>query len=264
MDRVRRRRGPRADADLTARESEGRPGTFLVTRSDGVLQSSESDPEIGDPDISWDGAAWQVFYSSSLSGRKGIAHVETASLSDPLPPAETVLDPSTFGVDAIESPSFVRTASGTSVLIARVRQGAARRLEVFVQHAAGDPYRRLASSFLPGLTLRDGTADGVGFDADEIAAPAIEVVGTAFHLYYAGREGTRWAVGLLASEELNYYRQVSTLDGVLGARGRSGQFDALGVLDLDVVVDAAGVTAVYLGSDGARRSFGIARRAGGP
>jgi len=106
---------------------------------------------------------------------------------------------------------------------------------------------------------------GLGFDADEVASPSLVIVRDVLRLYYAGRRGTRWSIGLRVSPDGVHWLEAGGGAAVLGA-SRLG-FDALSVADPDAVVmtDPSGdgrstLRLYYAGSDGRTESVGLAEQ----
>jgi len=100
------------------------------------------------------------------------------------------------------------------------------------------------------------TRDVGDFDTDEVGSPTIVHRGTTWSLYFAGRHGARWAIGLVASDDLQYW---TTPTAVLSGSGTG--FDTLSARDPSVVTRADTVELYYAGSDGAHTIIGRALRA---
>ena len=109
-----------------------------------------------------------------------------------------------------------------------------------------------------GPITRRGDVSASGFDADEIAHPSLIVHDGAWQLYYAGRRGTRWGVGLLLSDELLRWRWYAGGRPVLEGDGNG--FDRVGVGAPDAVSVGATVELYYEGTDGTRTRLGRAVR----
>jgi hypothetical protein len=112
---------------------------------------------------------------------------------------------------------------------------------------------------------RDGR--GIAFDVDEVAAPALVAYRGLLRLYYAGRRGTRWAIGLMVSEDGIHWWPANGGAPILTGSGAAMAFDALSVSDPDPVVvdpnpDVHGdeeLRLYYTGSDGVNMAIGLAR-----
>jgi len=103
---------------------------------------------------------------------------------------------------------------------------------------------------LPGLHLNDALAASAapGFDADEVAGLALVGQDHAWQLYYARRQGARWSIGLLVSDDLVYFRHAADGDSVLLSDGSARE--SVGVRGPSVVFDDERVTLSYIGLDG--------------
>jgi predicted GH43/DUF377 family glycosyl hydrolase len=100
---------------------------------------------------------------------------------------------------------------------------------------------------------------GIAFDADEVAAPALVQYRGVLRLYYAGRRGTRWAIGAMLSEDGVHWRAAN--DGAPLLSGSGTGFDALSVSDPDPVIVDGELRLYYTGSDGVSAAIGLGRHA---
>lgn len=93
--------------------------------------------------------------------------------------------------------------------------------------------------------------EDAAFDRDEVAAPAlIRTSDGVYRLYYAGRLGTRWSIGMLVSMDLRFFRDPL---GRAVLRGSGSGKDALSVGDPEPVLDAErGIVLLHTGYDGAQ------------
>jgi hypothetical protein len=99
------------------------------------------------------------------------------------------------------------------------------------------------------------------FDADEVAAPDAVRIDGAVQLWYAGRTGSRWRIGMIASDAPaeGLWREVP--DVTFAGSGVARAFDALSVRAPSVLRDAQGVVhLLYEGWDGVRGGLGHATR----
>ncbi len=214
---------------------------------------------IADPDVFWDGAAFHLYYTAthSTTGVRTIAHATGPEIDALVKDTAPLIIPADHGFEHLEMPSFVRSGGEVDVLIVRGVEQSAHQLVAFV--LVEETWARLVGSELDGETRRvSGERVPGRFDGDEIAHPSVVRVGGSFHIYYAGRRGTRWGVGLLATDELLYLRNV-TEDGPL-LRGSGEGFDALSALEPDVLVEPDRVSLFYVGTDGATRTVGRVTR----
>ncbi|UJR79294.1 hypothetical protein [Sandaracinus amylolyticus] len=95
--------------------------------------------------------------------------------------------------------------------------------------------------------------DARAFDHDEVAAPALVRQGGVYRLYYAGRRGTRWSIGLLVSLDLRFFREGNEGAPVLTPSGQGA--DALGVLDPEAWIDGDTFVLLHAASDGVRTAL---------
>ena len=97
-------------------------------------------------------------------------------------------------------------------------------------------------------TVRTPTAgDPFAFDHDEVDTPAVVRRDGVYRVYFSGRRGTRWSIGVVVSDDGLYWRD-PTPGAILSGRGDG--FDALSVRDpaLDLVDGA--LRLYYTGGDG--------------
>jgi hypothetical protein len=94
------------------------------------------------------------------------------------------------------------------------------------------------------------SGDPLAFDRDEVSAPvALEHAGVT-RIYYAGRRGTRWSLGLLVQgRDQGFFRAGNDGLAVLGPTGQG--FDALGVASPAAFLDGGELVLLYAGTDGA-------------
>lgn len=101
----------------------------------------------------------------------------------------------------------------------------------------------LASAFV--VRARGGV---MAFDADEVGGPALHVDGAGIlRLYYAGRRGSRWSIGMVASGDGRSFAYAPR-EPVLRASGTG--HDALSVLDPSVVRAGSTLQLFHTASDG--------------
>lgn len=163
--------------------------------------------------------------------------------------AAVVLEPSGPYV-SFAQPSFLETPAGTRLLAsARLDTG-----ETAIVLLAPDTSMAPQEQWRVVDELhRNGSAFG-DFDRDEVASPAVVEAAGSHRVYFAGRRGTRWAIGMLVSPEGTNWR---SLEGpVMTGTGRG--FDALGVLDPEPVILGGELRVYFAGTDGARTRIGVA------
>jgi len=238
--------------------------TELLAPSQG--HQSES---VRDPELVWDegGGLWHLYYTAEGPGRAlTIGHAEGPTVTDlTADDAPLITSDGWADLTALEMPTVAVAADGRRVVVVRATMDdGSHRLVGFVEGledpldpAAGD-FIRITGGLGPMTARNDGTARG-GFAADEVAQPSLLVWDGAFHLYYAGRRGTRWAIGLLASEDFITFRDVTPTMPILSGDGTG--FDALGVRGMDIEIVDGFAVAIYEGTDGVETGIGYARRA---
>lgn len=170
-----------------------------------------------------------------------------------------VLEPSLFDLASVDAPA-ITIGDPSWALIARVGTGQDQRLVRFVS-ADGESWT-LRGGSVESATLRvPRTDDLFAFDRDEVGAPASVIVpdwsGRPIErVYYAGRRGTRWSIGLLVSATGDDFR-------AMGAVLEPGQgFDALGVADPAPLLEGSTLRLYYAGTDGSTWRIGVAGPAG--
>ncbi len=116
-------------------------------------------------------------------------------------------------------------------------------------------YRMLGAA--EGLArLRDPSGDVFAFDRDEVDGPAVVYSGGVYRLYFAGRRGTRWSLGLLVSDDGSAWHAPIDDAPIFAPSGRG--FDALGVLDPSLDVSGGRLSVYYAGDDGQAIRIGVA------
>lgn len=235
----------------------------LLSPSPGHQAASVRDPELA---YSPGDRPWHLYYTAEdAEGRLTIGHAAGPTVTDLSADAAPLIDPAGWhDLEALEMPTIATAADGRRVIVVRATiTDGSHRLVGFVEYLGGaDPqagteFERITGG-LGDLTARDGTGSHGGFDADEIAQPSLINWDGAFHLYYAGRRGTRWGIGLLASDNFLTFRVVTPTTPILS--GDDAGFDALGVRGADIeIVDGLAV-AIYEGTDGSSSGIGFAQR----
>lgn len=177
-------------------------------------------------------------------------------------------------VRAIDNPSYFEfrtthyllfratTDAGTDLRLVALNADLTDSLTEGMPPAAQARDASFAESPQPGVLRESGVSDG--FDRDEIgAARPVDLHDGVLRILYAGRRGTRWAIGGLVTADLVHYDEVGAGAPLLGPSG-SG-FDALGVLEPEpVIVDSGATTELllyYTGTTGTASSLGSATQA---
>ncbi len=111
------------------------------------------------------------------------------------------------------------------------------------------------SSCVGDATRADGhvvaPSSDAAFDRDEVRAPFAVVQRGVTRIYYAGRRGTRWGIGVaVRGHDGTFFRAAN--DGAPVLTPSASGPDAIGVSGPSVFVDDGTLTLLYAGSDGAR------------
>lgn len=229
---------------------------------------------VSDPELVRDASntGWLLFFTGvDGDGRLTLGRANKADTEDTwtvrATPVMTADEVGAVGGD-LRAPSVLRHSSGQLVLLATVRDGGATWLEVRKsseladgvdwRHISDDVVDQAETSTLGFLTLRDATPAGSTFDRDEVAEPSLHEQNRAFHVYYAGKRGSRWGIGLLTSDDLVHWRAVG--DGAAMLAHDGSGFDGFGLAGPDAVFADGEVTLVYTGLAESGRALGIAKR----
>ena len=97
----------------------------------------------------------------------------------------------------------------------------------------------------------------IRFDADDVDDPAIVLYDHVYRLYYAGRLGSRWSIGMLIAADLHYWRAALDGDAILAADGDG--FDAVSVRGPAPLVEDGHVSLYYVGNDGDVATIALAQ-----
>lgn len=211
-----------------------------------ALAPAEWAERVGDPALRWTGHTLELFFTGFPSdGRGRIARVEAAEgvehfswadvevLLEPELPVTSYADPAPF------------THAGTDYLALREDESATSRLVLYRL----DTLARLQ-------VLREPGADLFAFDRDEVASPSVLVTGDVLRMYFAGRRGARFGIGVLVSPDAVHWTEPTGGALVLDASGAG--FDALGVRDPAPIIDGDELHLFYTGLDGAQARVGFA------
>ena len=223
-----------------------------------VLQSIVGEPVLAEPTEDWardgvsdpalrfDGSELHLYFTGWQAGRGTIGHAiwDTAT-------SRFVLDGPVSGLQASSDVGFSGPApfdiGGIPHIVLRVDDTDGHRLSVYRME---EPARLVVSAHAPrGL-------DAFAYDHDEVDAPTVLFMDDVYRLYFAGRRGTRWSIGLLVSDDGVTWREAPG-GPVLSASG-SG-FDALAVRDPALDVEDGVVSLYHTGDDGERLRVGVAR-----
>ncbi|MGB5813191.1 MAG: hypothetical protein WBG86_21835, partial [Polyangiales bacterium] len=206
---------------------------------------------IGDPELVFDGTGWHLFYTArDASGNGSIGHA-VASTTDVAFTADTL--PTLTGgpgVRSLDAPT-VYMRDGLWVLIARATlDSGATELRAYYTSEVGTSWARIVDGALEATTRVEGAGT-------EITGPSLIVHNSGYQLYYGRRTGTRWAVEVIASDELLLWRAIGE---ALGPIDDDERFDARGGRAPDAISLTDRVELVYRGHDGVSFELGWAVR----
>ena len=222
---------------------------------------------LSDPDVHYDepvgGApATYTVYFANLTTRS-IWRVVLALDGTPEPDATEWLAPTLDDafLESIDGPSVLRPAPGTSGLtfvFARILTNSGDTRIVRFSLATEDSAFDTPVTW-DALTVRTTQPSFGAFDRDEVASPAAYRQNGSLQVAFAGRNGARWALGLMATDDprVALWRRAPT-PTILTGDG-SG-FDSLSVRDPAIVAHGTTVDLLYTGSDGATDTLGYAQR----
>lgn len=232
-------------------------GAIYLASSDGsswTLESAIGEPalaggaswaaRVGDPVLRWTGTTLELWFTGYEGTTGTVARVRAAEGTETFAWA---------GVEPLLIPeageSFAQPApfpGSPSYVVVRAREG---DRDVLVL------YREDAGSWTRVSMLRAPSEQLSAFDRDEVASPRV-IGGSVHRLYFAGRRGVRWSVGMLVSPDGLTW--IEPQGGAL-VRGSSGAgFDAIGASDPEPVIDGDSVRLFYTGFDGERARIGVA------
>ena len=184
--------------------------------------------------------------------------VDVRPLIDPSALADTDIVASLTSVD---SPSAV-VFNGTIRIAFRAHEGgrSSLRLATILGTSYEADSARTASAFVDGVVAAGfihapSTTQVDAFDRDEVADPELYVEDGILRVLFAGRRGTRWSIRtLVASADATRFAPAAAPPFLPSGQG----FDALGALAPELVLVPASDRLYYLGTDGIRRSIGLA------
>ena len=219
------------------------PTTALGTPA---LAASGGAQWLSDPALRWDGSALELFFTArSASGEGSVMRVraavgtETFAWTD----VEALLD---AGEVSYSGPAPFEHAEASYLALAE-DEGGASRIALYRL----DPITRIG-------VVRERGEDLFAFDRDALSSPAVVATSDGvLRMYFAGRRGARFGVGMLVSA--NGLTWVEPSGGALVLDATGAGFDALGVLDPEPVVDGGTLELFYTGLDGTSMRVGLAR-----
>lgn len=120
----------------------------------------------------------------------------------------------------------------------------------------GDSFGWPADGSLQGSIIVEPNEDFIRFDHDEVSDPELVLDGGGLlRLYYAGRRGTRWSIGVRVSGDRLTFRE-PTQRAVLAGSGEG--HDSLWTRHPTASIRGGAVEIFYTASDGARLDIGRA------
>lgn len=225
-----------ADSDGTM-WNQGRP---VLTGANFHDEGGVADPELVLKDGEWNLFYTAISHNGLRSIGRAVAPVRGPFVADTTP---VVTPDGSLAEEALEMPTVAQVFDGRWVLVARVRSEARTALSAFVS-PDGKLFTRMEGSLATSTERAAGDAS-FAFDAHEIADPSLVIVNGAYHLFYAGRRGTRSSIGLMLSDDLRFWRPIE--DAVL----EPDAVDRIAVRAPDAVVGEDGVVHLYfIGDDG--------------
>ncbi|MEM9192322.1 MAG: hypothetical protein AAGF12_24320 [Myxococcota bacterium] len=198
---------------------------------------------------------WTMLYTATgESGTRSIAIARRGAdnrfEADPRP----AIAPEEYGFVHLSQPSIARAIGERWVVVAVAEDGNGLRYLALFYSDDLERFDWFPSAELTELTRRkvEPTMTSLDFDAHEIAAPALHIQNGAYHLYYGGRNGLRWSIGVLVSDDLRFWRRLESpvLEGAdtpeerIGVRGPDAFFSDGAV---HLVYDAEGSVDARLG-----------------
>jgi len=227
------------------------PGEVFVAVPAPVLVPSAPDEATGleDPELVFDGSNVFLFYTARDASGAGSIRAAVSDLSvaaftrtgaPGLIPAGDIV--------SYEAPTVAYRAGLWLLVVRATYSGGATELQALYTSNLDDGWAPVVNGGLEQLTrVQSATA--------EITEPSLMIHNSAYQLYYARRNGTRWSVELLVSDELVLWRPMGD---VLG--GSDEAYDGLGARSPDVISGPDRIDIVYSGQDGVAFRLGTASR----
>jgi hypothetical protein len=231
---------------------EDAPNEFVLADSNPALIPTEPYEAlgVGDPELVSDGNTLFLFYTARDGNGAGSIGMAASAAEPPvfMNGEAPILLPS-GDVVSYDAPS-VLFRDGLWLLVARATLSTgATELRAFYTSNPDMNWEPMVNGGLEHLTRVDDPTS-------EITDPSLIVHNSAYHLYYARRTGTRWAVELAVSDELLLWRPMGE---VLGGSGEG--FDSLGARSFDALSQADRIDGIYSGQNGVSFRLGTASRA---
>jgi len=227
-------------------------GEFFLEDGTPALVPTESFEASGlsDPELVWDGNLLFLFYTARDSEGHGSIRVASSNQDVTLfmKSQDPVLEPD-GNVVSYDAPSVIYRGGLWLLVVRATLSDGATELHAFYSSDLDIGWDRVLDGGLEKLTRIDDRTSA-------ITGPSLIIHNSAYHLYYARRTGTRWAVELAVSDELLLWRSMGE---VLGGSGDG--FDSLGARSPDAISQPDRVELVYSGQDGVSFRLGTTSRA---
>ncbi len=244
------------EIELMALEREG--SIYLARRTGGGWQvdnlpalsafSPWATGGVHDPALRWNGATLELWFTgyAANAGTVGRVLAPEGTQSFDSGAAEALLVPS-GSVTSIAQPAPFEVGTQRYV-VARVEDEQGAKLLL---------HRHLGTGYVPLHVLRIASAtDLFAFDRDDVSDPFVVRTGSVYRLFFAGRRGLRWSIGMLASADGSLFNEPS--DGAAIFAGGTGAFDSLGARAPEARIDGSALVLYYTAVDGSSGRLGIA------
>ncbi len=240
-----------------------------------------------DPELTQIGVNARLYFTGlSATGVRSIGYLDFTSdlmarVTGSTPRA--LLSPGDIGVLGVDGPSYLETTEATGarkrllVFRAVVADGPATHSEIralelngsdailgadmetitdFAGAADTPAYYSRSSPFSPGVALyRNRVDDETAFDRDEVGQPEIVAYHGVFRIFFAGRRGARWSIGMIRSPDLTHFDLASPTPILTGS---GNGFDAVSVSDPDAFIEGDALSLYYSGTNGVETRPGLA------
>jgi hypothetical protein len=227
------------------------PGEVFVAVPAPVLVPSTPDEAmgLGDPELVFDGSNVFLFYTARDASAAGSirAAVSDLGLSAFTRTGASGLIPA-GDVVSYDAPTVAYRAGLWLLVVRATHSDGATELQAFYTSNLDDGWAPVVNGGLEQRTRVESATS-------EITEPSLMIHNSAYQLYYARRNGTRWSVELLVSDELLLWRPMGD---VLG--GSDEAYDSLGARSPDAISGPDRIDMVYSGQDGVAFRLGTASR----
>lgn len=245
-------------------------GAFHVRAPSGATQPLLA-PAAGEayesPALGFASGAWSLYATRVHGGMRSLV-VATSASADVLAlgaPSDVVVD---LAGD-VSSPALVPGDPTRLVVRHAGGGGAAPELVLLTLGTAGASATPSAGICGADSSCVDGAraqahvyaarSATITFDADDVDDPALILHDHVYRLYYAGRLGSRWSIGMLIAADIGYWRPANDGAPILAADG-SG-FDAVSVRAPSPIALDGALSLYYVGADGDSRTIALAQGA---